>query len=212
MKICPYCEAEIANNAKKCKHCWEIVVEEKKVRQCPYCEAELSETAKKCKFCGEWLDKMLPNRQDEKNWFSWRINRMEFFIVFVLIYIITAILLSICDGADSNGWDNVSDWILIFCLFLPYVWLFPRRIKRFHDIWSSWWACLWYLFIWLYWIFDLFLIFNPGQKQKNKYGDVTEDNIPIYVKIIFIILFIVILYFGIKGRYEYLQVYKQIIN
>lgn len=57
MKTCPYCEAEIANNAKKCKHCWETVVEEKEVRLCPYCESELSDTAKKCKFCGEWLDK-----------------------------------------------------------------------------------------------------------------------------------------------------------
>ena len=44
MKTCPYCEAEIANNAKKCKHCRETVVEEKEVRLCPYCESELSDT------------------------------------------------------------------------------------------------------------------------------------------------------------------------
>ena len=24
---------------------------------CPYCESELSDTARKCKFCGEWVNK-----------------------------------------------------------------------------------------------------------------------------------------------------------
>ena len=27
MKSCPFCEWEISNTAKKCKHCWEWVVE-----------------------------------------------------------------------------------------------------------------------------------------------------------------------------------------
>ncbi len=78
MKVCPYCEAEIANNAKKCKYCGEIVVEEKEIRLCPYCEAELSETAKKCKYCGEWVDEGSSdkegncsiNGQNRENWFS----------------------------------------------------------------------------------------------------------------------------------------------
>ena len=56
MKICPYCEAEIANNAKRCKYCNEIVIDEKKVKLCPYCESEISETAKKCRYCREWID------------------------------------------------------------------------------------------------------------------------------------------------------------
>jgi len=56
MKTCPYCESEIASNAKKCKYCWEIVVDERKIRLCPYCESEISDTAKKCKHCWEWLD------------------------------------------------------------------------------------------------------------------------------------------------------------
>ena len=56
MKTCPYCEAEITNNAKKCKHCWEIVINEPHKRLCPYCEGEVSDTAKKCKHCWEWLE------------------------------------------------------------------------------------------------------------------------------------------------------------
>ena len=26
------------------------------MRQCPYCEADVSDTARKCKHCGEWLE------------------------------------------------------------------------------------------------------------------------------------------------------------
>ena len=67
MKNCPYCEAEIPNNAKRCKHCWEVVIEEKILRQCPYCEAEVSETAKKCKYCWERLNEVDENHQNEEN-------------------------------------------------------------------------------------------------------------------------------------------------
>ena len=73
MKSCPYCESEIANSAKKCKYCWEIVIEET-VRLCPYCEAEVSETAKKCKCCWEWLNN---SQLKEKNNTSFSKSKIE---------------------------------------------------------------------------------------------------------------------------------------
>lgn len=175
MKICPYCEAEIANNAKKCKYCGEIVVEEKEVRQCPYCEAELSETAKKCKYCGEWVDEKSPNKKvydsinshNSENWFSWRINRKNFFVVCLVILIIQWIISYMLGQSAPEDPSRFA----IFLSFGGFLFLapFPRRIKRFHDIWSSWWTCLWYLLIPLYGIFDLYLIFVPWQKWENKY-------------------------------------------
>lgn len=69
MKICPHCKSKVSDTAKKCKHCWEIVVEEKVGRQCPYCDAEVSETAKKCRFCWNWINEkedILDNQSDRK--------------------------------------------------------------------------------------------------------------------------------------------------
>ena len=66
MKTCQYCLSEIANNAKKCKYCDEIVMEEKKVKLCPYCESEISETARKCKYCWEWVNEQELNDENIK--------------------------------------------------------------------------------------------------------------------------------------------------
>ena len=73
MKICSYCEAELTNNAKKCKYCWETVIK-KTVRLCPYCEAEVSKTAKKCKYCWEWINH---NQPKEINNTSFSKNKIE---------------------------------------------------------------------------------------------------------------------------------------
>ena len=32
------------------------------MRRCPYCEAEISETARKCRHCGEWVTDPPPDR------------------------------------------------------------------------------------------------------------------------------------------------------
>lgn len=178
MKDCPYCEGKIPNNAKKCKYCWEIVVEEKVGRQCPYCEAELSETAMKCKHCWEWVEEKnlnkengnrIINSQDSENWFSWRINRKSFFLVYLIIAIIQWVILLV---VNESGPDNPSRFVVFLTLgWFLFIAPFPRRIKRFHDIWQSWWYCLLYILVWIYRIFDIYLIFAPWQKWKNKYGD-----------------------------------------
>ena len=52
-KNCPFCGAEINNNAKKCRFCGNWFDEE---IECPFCAEKIKASAKKCRFCGEWLD------------------------------------------------------------------------------------------------------------------------------------------------------------
>ena len=47
MRKCPFCLAEIPEEAKVCKHCNATVV-----KRCPLCAEEIVATAKKCRYCG----------------------------------------------------------------------------------------------------------------------------------------------------------------
>jgi len=47
MRKCPFCLAEIPEEAKVCKHCNSTVV-----KRCPLCAEEIVATAKKCRYCG----------------------------------------------------------------------------------------------------------------------------------------------------------------
>jgi len=133
MKTCPYCEAEIAHNAKKCKYCWEIVVEEKKARLCPYCEAELSETARKCKHCWEWVEEPEQSfeRDEEK---KENLNKK-----------------SIEVSQFQKKWLLKASWFRFFCAqfldFLiariPILWLANLLYMR--ILWTS----IWYSVFWL---------------------------------------------------------------
>jgi Double zinc ribbon len=70
MKQCPFCMAEIANAARKCKHCGEWVEEgggrqsrssdvrmtigppiEGPTKACPYCGAQIPHSAWTCMYC-----------------------------------------------------------------------------------------------------------------------------------------------------------------
>jgi hypothetical protein len=51
MRKCPFCLAEIPEDAKVCKACNSTVV-----KQCSACHAEILATAKKCRFCGAELE------------------------------------------------------------------------------------------------------------------------------------------------------------
>lgn len=69
VKICPFCNAEINESAKKCRFCDKWLDEE---IACPVCGEKIKSSAKKCRFCGEWLGnqkqtaKLLGTLSDEK--------------------------------------------------------------------------------------------------------------------------------------------------
>ena len=41
------------------------------IKICPFCNAEISFDAKKCKFCGEWVDENKKNLPKEIRKFNW---------------------------------------------------------------------------------------------------------------------------------------------
>jgi hypothetical protein len=49
-KRCPYCQEEIAEEAKVCKFCNSAIV-----KKCPFCAEEISVLAKKCRYCNSDL-------------------------------------------------------------------------------------------------------------------------------------------------------------
>ena len=51
-KKCPFCDAEINLNAKKCRFCNNWIDDEV---ECPFCAEKIKASAKKCRYCGEWL-------------------------------------------------------------------------------------------------------------------------------------------------------------
>ena len=62
-KNCPFCNAEINLNAKKCRFCGNWIDEE---IECPFCAERIKASAKKCRFCGEFL----PSKKNKINIFS----------------------------------------------------------------------------------------------------------------------------------------------
>ena len=178
MKICPYCEASIANNAKKCKHCWETV---KQIRLCPYCEAEVSETAKKCKHCWERLDESISsqnnNLRSNTSWFKWRTDRTWFLCVYIslcLLGILGCLIYYLWEQSYNHIYDGPTDRaISAFVSLSTFIFAIPWRIRRFHDTWQSGRNVLrWIILIPIRWLIDLYLLIRPWEKKSNKYWDI----------------------------------------
>lgn len=121
-------------------------------RQCPYCNAEISGDAKKCKFCGEWVCKDDENNYPEDlkrfNWgaflmnWIWGIMHGKYitllYFVACLIPVIGPIGISIWFGFSGNKWawqsrnwasieefnqcqrNWVKLWIILFVLGLIF--------------------------------------------------------------------------------------------
>jgi hypothetical protein len=94
------------------------------VKICKYCQAEISENAKKCKFCGEWVcdnEEDFPIELKKFNWgaflFNWIWGVMHkkyvtlWYFVACLIPVIGPIGISIWFGLSGNKWAWQSrDW------------------------------------------------------------------------------------------------------
>lgn len=183
MKKCPYCEAEISNNAKKCKHCWEVVVEEKMVRQCPYCEAEVSETAKKCKHCWEWLNEIDENYNNEENnpiTKKTTISLGNALKLFLVIWIMVELFcLFVYLNKIGEEYEKIikldnMDYRLAFPGFLSVIIIFillvVRSVKTYKILLSSNTKKLQFkstAAVWWWWFIPIVCLYRPYQAVKD---------------------------------------------
>jgi len=74
-KLCPFCNNEIAVEAKKCKHCkkWldevqeQISEEETETKLCVFCGEKIPSAAKKCRHCKNWVAELEERTEKQKD-------------------------------------------------------------------------------------------------------------------------------------------------
>ena len=179
MKNCPYCEAKILNNAKKCKYCWEVVVEEKTVRQCPYCEAEVSETAKKCKHCWEWINEIDENYNNEENNSITKKTTISlgkilksFLISWIMIesFCFFVYLLCMSWSDYSETMDYLSTFMEMLIFIICFILLIIRTVKTYKILLSSNIKNLHFkstTTVWWWWFIPIVFLYRPYQAVKD---------------------------------------------
>ncbi len=90
MKICPYCESEISNTAKKCKHCWEWVINKNN-------EKENNQVIE------NW-----DNSKQKKEYYKRRINDIIWIIIWIILTLIIWFIYNyyIKDNDIEKVWNN----------------------------------------------------------------------------------------------------------
>lgn len=103
MRNCPFCEWEISNTAKKCKHCWEWVVE-KEIKITEEDEDDVPYTSEKTK-------KSTPKNKKNHDWDGQ--SKISKFIsdnfVFIIIWVIVIFFMAKSLLKDSNKQWNYID-------------------------------------------------------------------------------------------------------
>jgi uncharacterized membrane protein YhaH (DUF805 family) len=173
------------------------------MKKCLYCHEEIQDIAKKCRFCGEWLEKVDVDTIQHKNnltasnnnlikkygnfiknTFSGRVGRGDYFagdvLLLLAMFLIIAAFIVVVDLLTPEGF---VDQILIFSLITAFlgllnifiVWI-GLNVRRLHDINYSGWALLLGFIPLLNFIIGLMALFKAGNSNKNKYGDVPNEN------------------------------------
>ena len=114
------------------------------------------------------------SKSKRKNIFSFegRIGRLEFFLTYLFIYFLSAILKRFLKGSNDEVWyilgnryeEGFSNNPIFIIPIVILMWIgFSQGTKRCHDVGKSGWHLLipFYVF---------YLIFAEGQRFDNKYG------------------------------------------
>ncbi len=116
--------------------------------------------------------------------FAGRINRLEYFIGTVILFVMLFIPVTLSVVIRLLAGDLVSkttsflDQILLLLFYGYALVLFIINVsleaRRFHDLnYTGWLSILLYVPI-IGWIYAVFLLFLPGKNQNNKYGKETR--------------------------------------
>jgi len=148
---------------------------------CPYCESNLSETAKKCKFCWERIEKDEKTNKIEKNrknynkttislWNTLKILLILWIIIAVLSFFINIILYN---WFDSEGIENIGVFLVlpeIIIYFVLIVLLIVRSVKSYKILLSTYDANLHFekaSTVWWWWIIPIIKWYRPCQSVKD---------------------------------------------
>lgn len=101
-------------------------------------------------------------------YFEGRLSRMEYFLPGLILAFIVGLISSVTGIFNETLGLLVSFVGACLMMFVS----FSLMVRRLHDLGHSGWMSLLSLLLGLNVIFGLYVLFAPGQKEANKYGDV----------------------------------------
>ena len=111
---------------------------------------------------------------------KWRINRQRYFfyptIFFIIFSLIFWSIFEFLNIKDYPVLSSIVNYIVFFIFISVYIIV---GIKRFRDIWISWWFSILLLIPIIWFLIIILLTFIPWEKWENKYWlDPREVKVP----------------------------------
>ena len=114
---------------------------------------------------------------DISNFFTGRINRRNYAVVFIVLNIAYIMMYSYRTEGLPKEWATLIPTLLIMLVLVILSW--SIAIRRFHDIGKSGWYMLLLFLPILNLILPIYLLFKSGDVSANKYGTPPKSRIDI---------------------------------